>query len=465
MFRIPYKVPLFETAPISTWSLSTNESKETKATTAFTLTAPLGTDFIIEDLVFNYTPKPYGEPVGRTGRVHNVYVDAYKGWESLQLAAHLKGSQPGSVAASEDYTALVSKHIYDERMTLFTPKTRPKSLHALVTDKMKYGKLIADIPLPLALADSGAPTLGFDAGIVGWGTAVHKVHMAKTASLKTPERVAYASYHPVPAGPRPEGVYTTDLILVAPRDKNDKTGDAMDVCITEVPWREDGSLYGPSPVLLDDKGEELWRKIGPQDIAPGSEGAIKFDLRNAVSLYKTEGTLNKRVMAKSVFFRRPATVKPRAAASAPVDTASREQTRAILRGLEVSEKPLAPVYAPAAASAPGGDPDSDSDDPDEEDEVPSGSDTDDIAKYNKPANKILSIDISTPKHASSFKQPRVTELAPSKASTYASMSQSQEKQRDDDLAYEEAFMKIAAQECSRAGTSASAATGAKRPRS
>jgi hypothetical protein len=339
MFNIKYKVPLLEAAQFSTWSIVTAESVESKSTTAFKLSSPMGTTHVVEDLVFHYPPKPFGEPVGRTGRLHNVYVDAYQPWEALQLSAHLKSPQPGTVAASDDFTMMVAKHVYDNRMTLFVPKNRPKSLHDLVSERMKYGRLISDIPLPLTLADQGVPLTGIDLSIVGWGSSVHKAHMVRTSSLKMPERVAYASFHPVSAGPKPEGLFVTDLVLVAPRNKN-AAADDEDVCITEVPWRQDGSLYGSSPIIYDDAGAPMWRKIGPQDIVSGSTGAAKFDLRGAPNLYKKEGTLNKRVQVSTLYFRRPATVKPRAAPGVPGHTASRTETLDILNALEVSEQPV-----------------------------------------------------------------------------------------------------------------------------
>jgi hypothetical protein len=370
MFSIPYTAPKLVDATFAAWTVETKETSDLKATHSFSLVPPAstGTDFVIEDLVLHYAPKPQGEPIGRKGRLQNAYVNAYLPWEGISLTAHINGStgaptRSDLTSVSEDFDGLVGKHLWDNRMTLFTPKTRPKSLLALTRDSMKYGHVFSEIPLPAAATVFSATgsEFGTELTLVGWGASVHKAFMARTDSVKQPERVAFATWHPVAAGPRPEGVFTSDIFLVAPR-----VDGKADVCISEVPWRKDGALYGPSPVLRELDGSPKWRKIGPQDIVPGSTAAAKVEFKSVPTLSKSTGAVNKRIAIKSLYFRRPAQVVPREPyVFVPPFVVSRDEALELLDAMEVSEAAVSDEPAMKSEKPV------EEDDDDEKDEHPS----------------------------------------------------------------------------------------------
>ena len=258
--------------------------------------------FVVRRLTFNYAPKPASLPINKTRiRDGDAYTaGAYSSWEPLQMSAHLSSEDvmDGDLwKAAVDYETVALKYLWDNRVAVF-PTQRPKLPAELNSKRFDYARLITDIGAPRdAVPD--APTKGIEYSVVGWGDAVDRAVVVYTGNAAYPERIGWATYAPKKAGPELlGGGKHTKFWLVLP---NTVLGTQF---IEEVPWTEDGELNTDSPVKRDAKGEPMWRKVGPQDVKKGSTGDVVLEHR-ALTTSDTTGAVNKKMVAKAIFFSLP----------------------------------------------------------------------------------------------------------------------------------------------------------------
>ena len=276
------------------------------------VSSPVGVKFMIRGLMCNYAPKPCNMPANKNfTREGNVILGGYEAWEPLQLSMHVLNPMGPSTTqrnASDAWVSKVVSSIWDQRVALLEKvpaASKPRS-QAVLRDCAKAASLFTDLVTPRTLTPDACASVGVDAQIVGHGREVLKVHLARTASAKMPERVAWADFALRAAartGEAPDVTTSlcTELFLVV------KDAAGNDACVSEVPWYEDGAIVSSSPRMLDDEGNPLWRKLGPQDILPGSVADAECSMM-PISIF-TDSTgamgISKRLVVTALFFRVP----------------------------------------------------------------------------------------------------------------------------------------------------------------
>ena len=307
MFALPYSVPSVEEVPFSmTLQVVPPGTKVRDSITLKKLTPTGSNRYMVHNLSLNFLPKPFAPPAEKltATRKGNVYVDAYKPFEGIGLTAHIFASDyPKYQNVNSTYRKALASALFEQRRDVWPKATiQPRSL-AAVDNLIKYAQLFTEVGPPLAPVAKDLAPIGLEMTISGWGESVHKAYMTSrvSADSKHPERVAYASYKPVAASEaEEEGIVVTKFFLVVK-----PAGGAEDALavIERVPWRKDGSLYSTSPILKDEKGNEMWRKVGPQDITPGSVADAMLEDRTA-SANTHDGMVNKRIVIVELYIRR-----------------------------------------------------------------------------------------------------------------------------------------------------------------
>ena len=335
MFTIQYKAKPLEDVVFSTFGFHKVAAKNT-STVQMRVTGPEGTRFLIRGLQTNFPPKPCNLPFNKKfEREGNVISGGYLAWEPLQLSMHVKdpaGPSAAALDASSEWVSRLVSSIWEQRaicLDKIPAGSRPRS-QAVLRDCAKSAAIFTDLVIPRATPVGGCSTFGVEAQIVGHGTAVSKVHLARTSSSKMPERVAWADYLsvPVPEGPEdPSDAITTELYLVV------KNASGEDACVTQVPLTEDGGLFSDSPRCMSLLGEPLWRKVGPQDILPGSMADAECMLLPASIFTDSLGGVG--VSKRLVYFRVPehATSIKKGATERP-EMLSRDETEKVFAGMK-----------------------------------------------------------------------------------------------------------------------------------
>ena len=334
MFALPYSAPKIEDVAFSlTFQVVPPGKKISNTITLKKVPAAGSSRFMVRHLSLNFLPKPFAPPfdAAKAERKGNVYIDAYKAFESIGLTAHVYAADMAKYAAVNDgYTTALASALFEQRRDVWPKATvMPRSLSA-VSEKIKYARLFTEVGPPLAPVAKDLAPIGLEMTISGWGDSVHKAYMTSkvSADSKHAERVAYATYRPMPAAQADEeGVVVTKFFLVVKPPGG--TDDDVAV-ISRVPWREDGSLYSSSPILRDSKGEDLWRKVGPQDITPGSEADVLLEDRTATAS-TVDGMVNKRVTIVELYFRR-ATPRP---STRPLDASGLSDSGFVLHEADI----------------------------------------------------------------------------------------------------------------------------------
>lgn len=378
-FSLPYVAPSVKDVPFSTWTASIvpASGKVIKETVTLRKEPPAGTapTYMLYDLLLYFVPKPFGPPAAKetAQRKGNVYYDAYLPYEGISLTAHIRAADlPSYKPVSEEYTRSISQLLWDARKDVWTKASvMPRSLAAVV-DKCKYAKLLTDVGAPSEQPAEELAPLGFELSIAGCGAAVHKAYMTSRVSptSRHGERVAYATYSPQPAADAvEEGVTVTKFYLVVPAPPGSKYSHAA---ISRVPWREDGSLY-TSAVKKGKDGEDLWRKIGPQDITPGTTADAMIEDRT-LSANKSDASVGKRLTILELYLKRaparPSTRPPPPKSLSATDVILDEaDTYAALEALAYEEME-ANVAAELNIGKPAAKDAAEEDDPDAPEELP-----------------------------------------------------------------------------------------------
>lgn len=296
-----YPCPDFKDLDFSKWSWTLKQSKKaSKTQTMETTVSDDGSlEFVVRGLVFNYPAKPASLPINKTRiRDGDAYTHgAYSAWEPLQVSAHL--SEETSLdadlwKANGEYESTALKYLWDNRVEVFVTH-RPSMQAELSGKRFDYARVFSDIGAPRD-APPDAITKGIDFSITGWGDSIDRAVVVYTGNSAYPERIGWATYLPKKAGPVLPS--ETQFWLVV------KGADGKKQFINEVPWTEDGKLNSDAPIKRDEKGGEMWRKVGPSDIAKGSVGDAVFKHR-ALTASVTTGTVNKKIVAKAVYFSLP----------------------------------------------------------------------------------------------------------------------------------------------------------------
>lgn len=295
-----YPFPDLKDVEFGDWSWQL-QKKGADAKTSVLKTKAAGdgcTTFVVRNVTFNYTPKPENLPRDKsTHREGNSYVHgAYQAWEPLQVAAHVTedyaaAAEPACVA----YAATACKLLWDTRKDVWPRKT-PKVRADLDIKAFKYAHLITELAAPRgAPADASSHGINFQA--VGWGGAVDKAVVLRTGNAEAPERVGWCTFVPQESGPDVPGEMVTKFWLVV-----DTTAGPQ--FISEVPWTEDGDIGTDSPTKIGLDGEDVWRKVGPQDLKRGSIGDVVLTHKSLLASDGT-GSVNKRLVAQAIYFRLP----------------------------------------------------------------------------------------------------------------------------------------------------------------
>lgn len=266
---------------------------------------PQDTRYMIRGLSSNFAPKPFAPPQHAATRKGNTYIDSYAPSEGISLTGHILAKDlPSYHGVAEEYTRSLTEALWAKRREVWTKAaTAPRSLSDVVS-KCKYARLLTDVGAPTTPPLDELSSMGVELAIVNWGGALHKVYMTSKGSAaqsKHGERVAGATFHPQPvAAAEEDGVVTTKFFLVVDAPKGSERAHAL---IDRVPWREDGALFGTSPVRKDEKGAPMWRAIGPQDITPGSVYDVLVEDRT-VTANPQDGQVSKRLTAVELYIKR-----------------------------------------------------------------------------------------------------------------------------------------------------------------
>ena len=358
-----YPFPDFVDVPFDAWTWSAKKKRAESKSTVLVTSSPgdNNTAFVVRNLTFNYRAKPVNLPMEKTkNREGNRYSrGAYEAWEGIELAAHVPAEWAADAsvqAAHTRYVNTATTYLWDARKDVF-PRSPPKTKADLSILRFAYANILTSLSAPRS-APAGASTTGIVGTIVGWGHTIDRAVVLKTGNPKMPERVAYSDFAPLPAETGvPEEFHTRFWMLM-----ETPKGPTF---IGEVPWTEDGLIGTGSPVRTDEAtGEDLWRRVGPQDILPGSKGDAVYRHKNLIASDGT-GNVNKTIVVEAVYFSRPQKsakveeedsehVSIAMAAAPPAGLiASREATKALLEAAKhEEEESTVPVLPFSAASKP-----------------------------------------------------------------------------------------------------------------
>lgn len=234
--------------------------------------------FRLMNVRFPYAIRPASIPKG-------VFVDpvtkliadgAYKAWDKMQLCVEVPLAQEGIVCEghADDVAALeaLGDHfgsiIYEKKAKIFghTHKDIKRVEDVMARFRTRFIR-------PETTKESGAivpPTLYVK--VPGYGDLVKDVKIYKDADSGN-ARVTSCSYEPRLLGSGPGAKVKATVFALRMRSEDGK----LLAAVRTVPLRKDGSLDGDSPIVCDDLGRKVYRKVGPQDLTPNSVGNVTID--------------------------------------------------------------------------------------------------------------------------------------------------------------------------------------------
>lgn len=317
-FGLPYTAPDVTEAEFATFKAELPVStSSTKSTVEIKITSdlPHGTRFVVRNLVAMWLPKPALPPFSKLNSVSSshadkatgghVYENAYASWEGINLVGHCAVfPTEAEIHANNEWLANGTRLLFDARKTAW--KVAPPRSESSVMERMQPALIYKNVAAPLG-ADL---TKGNETTIVGWGDAIKKAYMKPTsgAAAKYTERCSRVEWGVKLVSEVDPDRLMTKFFLVVP----DAVNPGKFVVIDSVPLREDGSLFGPSPIVKQGS-KAVMRLVGPGDLTRLS----RMEIVEAIDSTLTGGSsfdVRSKIVAHEVYFMRaPDTYVPTAA--------------------------------------------------------------------------------------------------------------------------------------------------------